>query len=217
MRELPILCNTEVVKAILKDQKTVTRRQNSLAPVNLDPDLYFLKGLVSGAIRNTFAHFVFKENPDKIVEHILCPFGKIGDLLYVREAFAEDGFEGNYVFKSDFGDLYKWRPAIHMPKEAARIWLKVSNISVERLQDITTEDAILEGIETFGDEPLKFYKNYGSGKDFLYDSKYGFNFGKETHTAQVASFCTLWMSIYGRESWILNPWVWRIKFEKIEK
>ncbi len=109
-----------------------------------------------------------------------------------------------------------FKPYIHMPKEAARIWLQVTDIRVERLQDISEQDAIAEGIESYhmiGD--LIAYKNYSetARKDFLNKSSYGFDSGKETHSAPVASFCSLWVDINGRESWISNPWGWVISFK----
>ena len=131
------------------------------------------------------------------------------------QAFFESptGIDGEFGIKSFYG-----KPGDQLyVKGENPIWLEILDIKVERLASISSADAIAEGIESAGEEPLMFYKNYDVGKDFLYDLNYGFNHGKEDHSAPVASFCTLWTSIYNRESWLKNPWVWVISFKQIQK
>lgn len=90
------------------------------------------------------------------------------------------------------------RPSIHMPKEAVRIWLQVTDVRVERLQDITEDDAIAEGVEKMGEFVFP-YKHYASGAASCIDAK--------------TSFRTLWQEINGDESWEANPWVWVVSFK----
>ena len=108
-----------------------------------------------------------------------------------------------FIYKADYADgsvNVKWHPSIHMPKEAARIWFKVTDVKVERLQDITEEQAIKEGITCF---------------------KYDVNTGKE-ESAALDWFPIFWDSTVKKSDsdcygWDANPWVWVIGFERCEK
>lgn len=136
-----------------------------------------------------------------------------GDLLYVRETWQhtdcinlnrEDENSG-YIYKaSENGrdwesnvEEWTWRPGIHLPKIGSRIWLEVVNVRVERLQDITEEDAKAEGVEMNHD---------GSWHDYLFPQKLSQDDAK-------ASFISLWHKINGVESWASNPWVWVVEFK----
>ena len=142
-RVLPILFNTEMVRAILDGRKTVTRRL-----VKHDVD----------AILNSPYHKEHPEVEDKQIISKLCmsPY-QPGDILYVRETWGEGYEEGTYIYRADdklaglptFKESSKliYHPSIHMPKEAARIWLKVTDVRVERLQEITSEQIGREGVE----------------------------------------------------------------------
>jgi hypothetical protein len=157
---------------------------------------------------------------------IPCRYGRKGSWLWVRETWRWlDCYlgAGYYVFKADFKERNEgwerdtkegieriewWKPSIHMPKEAARIWLQVESVRVERLQDISDADALAEGIEwkiKFPDEypELKYYRDY----EFKDRFAAGIGF-KPRH-----SFFTLWRSINGRESFVSNPWVWVISYK----
>lgn len=157
---------------------------------------------------------------------IKCPQGKPGDLLWVRETWGvgcrPDPFQGSVggiEFKADskfiddieplplhryenfdYGNYDKsgWRPSIHMPKAIARIWLQVTDIRVERLHDISEEDAKTEGMEKMNDDPFP-YKLYSCGTASCVDAKTSFRF--------------LWEDINGDGSWVDNPWVWVISFK----
>ena len=162
-----------------------------------------------------FAIFEHKKNESS--HFIKCQYGQPGDLLWVRESFAkgclmdEDDYfkfddEGNYIpvtfYKADgpvrwfdgntFHDDAKYRPSIHMPKTDARIWLQVEEIRVERLNEISEEDAIAEGVETLGLYP-------------------GYN------VSSRGKFEGLWNLINGDESWDANPWVWVVKYKVLSK
>lgn len=190
--ERPILFSTEMVQALLAGRKSQTRRILKPQP----PQQFSNFG---GAIA-----FV----TDKTLNHtVLCPFGRPGNLLWVRENFCfadsfEDGKEvRTYSYKaSPLTKLkVKWKPSIHMPKDAARIWLKVTNVRVERLKDISKEDALAEGVfEIEKDEAYKDYmKQAGS------------------YAGPIGSFFSLWESINGIDSLLANPWVWVVEFEVI--
>ena len=136
-----------------------------------------------------------------------------GDILYVRETWKKAP-NGYYYYedwqRNDIADVTKWKPSIHMPKEAARIWLKVTNVRVERLQDITPKGAESEGVgNLFYDDIGYGEKNYGTEVD----TEYGI--AKE-------QFAWLWESTIkksdlDRYGWDANPWVWVIEFERCEK
>ena len=141
---------------------------------------------------------------------------RTGDRLWVRETWsygcADFGTTRNdLAYKADGKDHdgHKWIPSIHMPRSAARLILEVKNVRVERLQDITEQDAISEGVESWIEERIKskpaHYRLYyhEPGDDSMYSS------------AAVDSFQSLWQSINGPESWDANPWVWVIEFERI--
>ena len=193
----PILFNTEMVRAILDGRKTCTRR--------------IVKHDV-GAILNSPYH---RENPDvddkQIISKLCIPPYQPGDILYVRETWKKAP-NGYYYYedwqKNDIADITKWHPSIHMPKEAARIWLKVIDVKVERLQEITDEQAKREGIQ-YDECPT------------------GFTWKQETdmhncYTTPIGAIQALWNSTINksdldRYGWDANPWVWVIEFERCEK
>lgn len=155
-------------------------------------------------------------------EGVKCPCGQVGDVLYVRETFTKVGGDadgndiegGIFLYKADgekaqeHNNIWgcesgRWFPSIHMPKSAARIWLEITDISVERVQDITAEDARDEGIYREWDDTKHWYKNYSTIASMLVMPR--------------ESFMTLWMSINGVESWEANPWVWVVSFRVLSK
>ena len=221
MRELPILFNTEMVRATLDGRKTCTRRSVSSRQFlgmlpdkckNAAPD-EFLKGK-----RMMFKPYCDMTDAELIMTAYKAPYKyEPGDILYVRETWCalpvnEAGhMRGHsvYYYKAD-GDLRpegwrgKWKPSIHMPKEAARIWLRVTDVRVERLQDVTEDGAKAEGaIDNRG---------FIHSPENEYDS---------IHTARE-HFTEIWnntikKSDLDRFGWNANPWVWMIEFERCEK
>lgn len=196
----PILFNTEMVLAILDGRKDATRR----IVKGFIPDdavwgytAFTPKGYIS--CRGTFA--------DGYGEKFFKLPCEPGDILYVRETW-KNAPNGYYYFESwqrnDIADITKWKPSIHMPKEAARIWLKVTDVRVERLQDITLDGCHREGINietsavTDG-ETLNRNHDFSLEKfEILWDS-------------------TVKKSDLDRYGWDANPWVWVIEFERCEK
>lgn len=210
-RVLPILFNTDMVCAILDGRKTVTRRlvkyKYDNTEIRMHTDKYGTRLI---EIQKDVEGETHGKNPDGSTWHKLLPYiekkapCKKGDILYVRETWSDDrqftkeDTPGIYFYKasakSDFTP--KWHPSIHMPKEAARIFLKVKDVRVERLQEMRSEDALKEGIKVS-------------------------EFDLPNHGV-IARFKHLWNStikksdhsIYG---WNANPWVWVIEFERCEK
>ena len=193
----PILFNTEMVRAILDGRKTCTRRLVRFLPGE-NPQW-------TGYIRDGLMLYNGRNEPCIIK----VPY-QPGDTLYVRETWCglpvnEAGhMRGHtiYYYKAD-GELRPkgwrgtWHLSIHMPKEAARIWLKVTDVRVERLQEITSEQICREGVEVE-------YPHVLNGEEKRY------------------AFSTLWnsnikKSDLDRYGWNANPWVWVIEFERCEK
>ncbi|MFA6400906.1 MAG: hypothetical protein WCX31_04665 [Salinivirgaceae bacterium] len=224
-KETPILFSTPMVKGILNNSKNRTRRTRGLEIINQNPNdrkfdaPYFRTGFKKSD-NATFAEFINKKG-----ETIKCkfPFGEVGDLLWVRESFVI--IPPNYVFykadKDNSADI-KWKPSIHMPKVACRIWLEITNIRVERLQSITEDDIKKEGIR------IPVTKCNGIDTIFLElgkeNSAFKFlpnfepsNIDLQNYDILFALWAELWCKINGRESWDLNPWLWVIEFKQVTK
>lgn len=195
----PILFNTEMVRAILDGRKSCTRRICKDANEYTVPDMEFYN-----ADKRTYAvhNFVDKEHTEQLsTAERTCPICT-GDILYVRETWKEAP-KGYYYYedwqRNDIADITKWKPSIHMPKEAARIWLKVMNVRVERLQEISAESALAEGADKY------IHTNGGLDENMT-----------------ITSFIGIWNSTIkksdiDRYGWDANPWVWVIEFERCEK
>lgn len=200
MKYTPILFSTPMVQAILEGKKTITRRI-----IKTDANVIQWMPIVL----NGYGGFC-----DEHGKPVKCKYN-LGDVLWVRETFGElydtcdhDELPGcpqerwslGYVYKADGYQhtpakqafFTGFKPSIHMPKEACRLFLKISDIRVERLQDITGEDALNEGVTVKSMWPTAIGDAY-------------------------IEFENLWKSINGDGSWDSNPWVWVIEFEQIGK
>lgn len=178
-----------MVQAILEGRKSQTRRiVKGQALIWLDDSGFTPEFVASG-------------------ENELCPYGQPGDVLWVRESYSPDYFrQGEHGYKVDWTELSKeympapkWKPSIHMPRSACRIFLKVENVRVERLHKISEADALNEGIK--------------------FDKDSGYHFVGDIIMEQSATHCfhKLWDMINGtRASWESNPWVWVIEFSRRE-
>lgn len=218
-RVLPILFNTEMVRAILDGRKTCTRRICKDANEYTVPDMDFYN-----ADRRTYAvhNFVDKEHTEQLsTAERTCPICT-GDILYVRETWKEAP-KGYYYYedwqKDDIADVTKWKPSIHMPKEAARIWLKVTDVRVERLQDIDEDGVWNEGFR-FTPPCLTRVSADGHTCDLdgpctshikYCDMTMGDLFGRELWNSTIKK------SDIDRYGWDANPYVWVIEFERCEK
>ena len=204
--EHPILFSTEMVKAILEGRKTMTRRVIKYSKKITNPKIGFSAFTDKGEFEVRGVH----ENGQYGSSFFKMPFVK-GDLLWVRESFAPGYFGyGSAAFKADWSFLAaeyvtepKWKPSIHMPKEAARIWLEITKVRAERLQNISEEDAIAEGVKSNFSALFQEQRYY----DYM-------DIESEWRSA-VSSFRSLWYKINGIESWHENPWVWVIKYKVV--
>ncbi len=205
MKVKPILFNTEMVRAILDGRKTCTRRV-----LKWPYEVYAVNGMV-----------VKHKGKNTVLEYPYLP----GDILYVRETFAwcpcwdcgmdtEQGACTDHIYhseKKEYGCyMYRascedneypsadtWHPSMHMPKEAARIWLKITDVHVERLQDITSEQIRKEGAEV--EEP---YILNGEEKRYAFANLWNSTIKKSD------------INLYG---WDANPFVWVVEFERCER
>lgn len=202
----PILFSTEMVQAILEGRKTMTRRIIKPQPKDgYTPKIY--KG------NDQLLHLESRKSPIEL-EYIEWNVIQKDTILWVRETYSpghiENGSNTGWQYKADNkGQNIKWKPSLFMPKEAARIFLKVTKIRVERLHDITEEDAIAEGVLQDVKLPIADFKIKMLYRDYT----------KATAGCADArsSFMTLWKAINGEASWKENPYVWVIEFERFDK
>lgn len=206
-----MIFNGEMVRAILDDRKTQTRRIMNNQPAGDSADTPALIRNVVGGFQ-WYGHY----GESSIFN---CPFGAIGDRIWVRETWAEAGasapdlklYRANYPAHVPTHyenvppvDEIRWTPSIHMPRWASRILLEITDVHVEQLNGISKTDAEAEGIDM---EALFDSQD-------CYDCIADHNMtGRPTATG---AFKYLWESIYGVDSWQANPWVWVIKFKRIE-
>ena len=184
----PILFNTEMVRAILDGRKSCTRRLVKFLPGENPQWTGYIKGgamLYNGRNKPCIRNAQYQP----------------GDILYVRETWKKAP-NGYYYYegwqRNDIADITKWHPSIHMPKEAARIWLKITDVRVERLQEITSQGAWEEGARCSCLYPTPDCA--GNKTDFI----------KIWNSTIKKSD----LNCYG---WDANPWVWVIEFERCEK
>ncbi len=191
----------EMVRAILDGRKTVTRR------VVKPPALYSIVEDIKG---NCVCSYY--EDEHGVYEYPTvddCPY-QPGDILYVKERVAY--LFDRYAYRADYDEVSDdsrpfWKPSIHMPKEAARIFLRVTDVRVERLQEITEEQAVKEGCS--------------SGCDAITGGPWGVEDDPEVWTARD-DFSSLWGSTIKKADlprcgWEANPWVWVIGFQRITR
>lgn len=189
----PILFNTEMVRAILEGRKSCTRRL--VKPQPDEKHTYPLGFVTDSTEKKEVGCFGFAANEyGGSIQCVKPPYRYApGDILYVRETWKKAP-KGYYYYedwqRNDIADVTKWKPSIYMPKEAARIWLKVTDVRVERLQDMTDDDAEAEGYFDYTSTALGFFD--------VWDS-----------TIKKSD-----LNCYG---WDANPWVWVIEFERCEK
>jgi hypothetical protein len=214
MAERGIIFSAPMVRAILDGRKTQTRRVVKDIAIGPGGCPSFARGRHHG----------------NIVKPKYCPYGRPGDRLWVRETFLVDHYEyidGPFpnqrpfdvhddalYFRADGsccqqfeqcpcgeGQPPRWRPSIHMPRWASRITLEIESVRVERVQDISEEDAQAEGIEGPFDVGYRAFRLPGDSKP--------------RYSRAAAAFEVLWDSIHGPDAWHANPWVWAITFRRI--
>lgn len=232
-RERPILFQGAMVRALLAGTKTQTRRAFKLPRGHSWDELQ--GGMASGHIEadrwpGTWHASEFR-----------CPYGQPGDRLWVRENFGRvpTACEGEeLVFAADFSDGsdraagVRYTPSIHMPRALSRILLEITEVRVERLQDISELDADAEGCDRlYETDPGYVYRGEPDERDWKICPKCG---GTRLHNALGANlgvifdvdcqecdtyikrYRHLWESINGQESWASNPWVWVVSFKVVQ-
>lgn len=218
MKERPVIFNGEMVRAILDGRKTQTRRVIKNQRMG---DRWSVKPAKS-PLYERHSHDWWLPTGTKPYSALpVCPFGQVGDRLWVREAYQgplfnfdqmetyledtskferpefceyrADGGKTPEYYDADDNLRYGWKPSIHMPRWASRITLEITGVRVERLNDISEEDAKAEGVAPS--------QHIITPPEALYR----------------VGFLKLWQSIYGEESWGANLWVWVIEFKQVSE
>lgn len=228
MKQTGILYSPDMIQAILDLIKKVTLRLRGLEKINADPDSWECARFHDGVAKFCEKHNYINE------QYIKCPYGKVGDVLYAREAYYQYGhweeipgvktktgkqkwkfvpdskeilFEAPVEYRKGRHHKDPYTPAWHkrlarfMPKEYARIWLEVTGLCVEKVRDITEEQAMLEGamLGIFREGPNTLKKEY--------------HLELNNHARYREGFKYIWHQINGRESWDNNDWVFAISFK----
>lgn len=201
MKERPILFSGAMVRAILAGRKIQTRR------VVKEQDLVEFCEETGEFI---FAHS--RECPnfcDYACGGLPCPYGKVGDRLWVRETWApassfDPSPETGAVYRADHYGVevdWKWKPSIHMPRWASRIMLEITGVRVERLQEIGKDGRHASDVKAEG----------LTEENWLHLAKFF-----HADDCPAIAFSQLWESINGKGSWSLNPWVWVVEFKRVD-
>lgn len=228
MKERPILMTTDNAQKVFEGTKTQTRRIVKL------PSLLWDYPQMNGHGVAVFLDSA-RANPYDNALDVACPYGQLGDRLWIREPFcvgrpaiqsgcgiipyygkikgAHDSLICKTVYRGEWGesDPPKWRPSLHMNRRFSRTVVELTDVRVERLQDITEEDAIEEGVRCLGgvngtydrDDFSGCWTNYSSTETAAY------------WNSPVDSFHSLWGSINGKCSWAMNPWVWVLTMRRV--
>lgn len=243
MTERGMIFNAEMVRAVLDGSKTQTRRIIQSPAKNMQAtgqkvidyrepgDKWYGEHVFS--MRNQSGTWC-----DYTKEQFLakCPFGAVGDRLWVRETWMPDApRDGTWADVEFYGckgsplsmiperyrkpehcihraswegsEMVGWTPSMHMPRWASRITLEITSVRVERLNGISEEDAAAEGVGS---------AVWFAGKGVPEEQWTSLGEHGAYRASHINSFATLWESIYGADSWQANPWVWVIEFKRVE-
>lgn len=193
-----MIFNAEMVRAILDGRKTQTRRIMKVQP---DTPEFGVRRIIESSISKEIGMYFWSQEDARGIKsrskQFSCPYGDVGDHIWVRETFSavpdhdEPTGCSALLYASDGNGPYgKWTPSIHMPRWASRLTLEITGVRVERLRDLSEDDAKSEGITPPSGGVLPGWE-------------YRINFRD------------LWMSIYGADNWEANPWVWVIEFKVV--
>lgn len=213
----PILFSGPMVRALLDGSKTQTRRVVKPQPKHTDT------WTTLRDFGNGYAIECGPDYPDDHSDERHCPYGKPGDLLWVREtwrrAYAKTAHSDGLVYRADksrslgmdeYSDRHKWAPSIHMSRSLSRITLRITDVRVQRLQEIDEQDAQSEGVD--------YQRCPRCGYSYL-DCVIQMDHRlcpEASPRPAVPAFRELWESINGPGSWDANPWVWELTFEVIQ-
>lgn len=209
-----------MVRALLSGAKTQTRR---IVKPPRDTGEFVLVETTSGGWWPYKSDDGESNNVDGMEIPLKCPYGKPGDRLWMRESFGTRYDLQGPLYKADMDNCGQcpvmidgervwvtpkepWKPSIHMPRMFSRITLEITSVRVERLQGISEEDALAEGVKPGDESRHQFKTAHGKHRRFMVGT---------AMTAKVA-YQSLWNSINGPGSWDANPWVWVIEFKQIE-
>ncbi|MCE4544628.1 MULTISPECIES: hypothetical protein [unclassified Caballeronia] len=216
MKERPILFSASMVRALLDGRKTQTRRVIKDQTIGENYSHTLPDGRVHLEWLGEPCCGTGVWEVPELSDQTASPYGVIGDRLWVRETFStdfrnhypfddvwyaadddrrneievRDGVKGIYSPEHREHVPFRWRPSIHMPRAASRITLEITGVRVERLQDISEQDAKVEGVSVEGDG------------DPIYPHTY--------------AFAKLWEEINGKGAWLADPWVWVVEFRRVE-
>lgn len=231
MKQIPILMSGAMVLATLDDSKTQTRRP-CRAKTQSAADIIgmAIADDMSGADDGTFEKAAW--------ERIGCPYGRPGDQLWVKETSRLTVFDDVIQYRADMdfrqfkdwpsddpvlarwiasqGEKPKhWRPSILMPRRASRITLDLLSVRLERLQDISEDDALAEGIIE-DDDCIVDAHCHGGVHTEVRGTQYFIPGDDESFDSSVDAYQALWERINGPGSWEVNPWVWVLEFKRVE-
>lgn len=244
IKERPILFSGPMVRALLAGTKTQTRRvvklPNGRVSKKPQPMPDYIGSWVNSSNSDLWAGFGSGEQrPDGVQNTVntmrtgwfACPYGKVGDRLWVRETLYWDECGEEWCYQAGNDPVWSGRPndtftapimygdkpaipSIHMPREISRFLLEITAVRVERVQDISEADAVAEGIEKHPIEGWEPEYDAGCYKNYLWSEKTAMKQAKAKTSAEE-SYESLWESINGPDSWAANPWVWVVEFKVI--
>ncbi|AXY31888.1 ASCH domain-containing protein [Klebsiella aerogenes] len=229
MTERGMIFNAEMVRALLDDRKTQTRRIMKPQPEPCPRGGHWWPSNVFKTMLHVEEEMQNGKGGWGGLVGDACPFGDVGDRIWVRETFqgplfdyeqmesyledsskfekpefcqyAADGKPAPEYYDADDNLRHGWRPSIHMPRWASRILLEITDVRVERLNAISEEDARAEGIIDGGCLNCGEPEPCGCANP---------------EPDATDAFAYLWQSIYGQENWNANPWVWVIEFKRVK-
>ncbi len=229
IRERPILMGAPMVRAILSGRKTMTRRVLKVQPLDILTKRPPYANQATRVFNDRRCWFYKDQDNPPRGGMFCCKYGEIGDRLWVREAFSPmqgcrpipnpEKYDNKPAWYAADNDRpmwagIKWKPSIHMPREFSRITLEITGVRVERLREITEEDATAEGIRSWQEGYPR-----GTGEPPVgYDTRYGSDFGwfPTSSPMAVLAFRKLWDKLNGEKfSWATDPFVWVIEFRRI--
>lgn len=223
MTERPIIMSGDSVRSIIAGTKSMTRRAIKPQP----PE--WVTSCMAAGLEEPPSWYDFLTGDRNELHRVKCPHGTIGDELYCKETWFCEGWDepgqglhyrasGNAADEAWFKEMgWKWKPSIHMPKKAARLWLRITDVRVERVQDISEADAIAEGVsipvDSDGNMLIQITGEYLPVN--YTEKKY-----TESSESEIirAHFAALWDSLNAKRGypWSMSPWVFALSFERID-
>lgn len=201
-RERPIIFSSPMVRAILEGRKTQTRRIVKFGgqgmPQSVSPEYSIEEDLSSPYAKNVrveHGHIVCDWMTGRFSTLVKCPYGVPADRLWVRETWRPAKMRHGLIYRADFSradcpELLKWKSPLFLTREASRITLEITDVRVQRLHDISEDDATSEGVDAIPQAPAALTRK--------------------------TAFAGLWNHINGKRApWESNPWVWAITFKRV--